>query len=105
MIDSRIFQLGATAISVAVVKWKSDKKTPALFRCEISHEGHNPSKFAAERDTSLAAERECVESFINYFSKRSRPAHEATLELRPADKPLPRAEKTVKRVRRDDSDY
>ena len=87
MIETKIFQCGATSIRVFVTAWKSDKMTPAKFKCVIEHENHSPSAITAERDSALQAERECVESFLAYFSGKDRRAHQVTKDQRPAVEP------------------
>ena len=84
MIDSKIFTLGATSISIEVSRWKKDGKTPAAYRCRITHESNNPSGIAAERETALQAERDCVESFVNHFTEKPRRAAGQTVRLRQA---------------------
>ena len=78
MIDSRIFQHGATSINIAVTKWKSDKTTPMMYSCTIKTDTNSPDSVVAERDSAAAAERECVERFISLFEKRKRGIHDAT---------------------------
>lgn len=112
MIDTKIFQLGATSIQVFVTDWKRDKITPMKFKCVIEHASHSPSAFTAERENALAAERECVEAFIAFFSKRpAKGIHDATKAMRPTsepdpapDKPLPPAKKVAK-PKSDDFEY
>lgn len=89
MIDTKIFALGATSISVEVSKWKSDGVTPAMYRCRISTFGGGPDSIIAERDTALQAERECTESYINYFKDKKRKVHPATINMRDKEAPEP----------------
>ena len=87
MIDTKIFAAGAVSILIEVSKWKGDKKTPAKFKCTIRDERHSPSAFVAERDTALAAERECCEAYLAHYADKKLRLHPATMKARPSDEP------------------
>lgn len=83
MIDNRIFKEGATSITIEVAEWDSKKTKPTKFRCVITQEGRSgPNAFTATRDSELAAERECVESFLKYFTGKKHSVHPGTRSLR-----------------------
>lgn len=87
MIDTKIFGLGASSITIEVSQWKPDKVTPKMFKCIIRHDGHSPSAVTAERDNALAAERECVERFMTVFEKRKRGISHVVKAKRKSDEP------------------
>lgn len=104
MIDTKIWGLGATSISVTISHWKADKITPAKFKCAITHAGSGPSAIIAERDTALAAERECCEAFIAHFSGKKQSIHAGTKALRPSE-PAAKPEKVKPAKKADDFEY
>lgn len=115
MIDTKIFSHGAVSILIEVASWKGDKVTPKTYKCTVTAESHSPSAVVAVRDTAIAAERECVEKFLELFSKKERRVHPATKDKRVSDEkpvvvpqvkeaPLPAPKKPAKPIA-DDFEY
>lgn len=108
MIDTKIFEFGATSITVEVAKWKSDGSTPATYRCRIGTYGGGPDEIIAERESAISAERECTAAFIEHFKGRKRKPHPATINIRdklPAEAGDSTGPSAVKPARKRQDDY